>query len=143
VTYPGIENDKALLATMDADVLAVETRRAEREAEFGEWVAITRIEWGTALAAVPGDPIPKDHIRRLKWDELGLVAKRSSKEGRAAIEARGAYLPGEQERWAKQDKEEAAARRAAERANQEAAKGEPEAAPADSKAGGGAKGGRN
>jgi hypothetical protein len=104
VTYPGIENDQALLASMDLDYAAVEARRLEREEEFGEWVAVAPIPWGTVLAAVPGDPIPKDHVARLKWDQLGLVAKRSSKEGREVIEARGAHLPGERERWAEQDK---------------------------------------
>ena len=103
MTYPGLENDQALLATMNPDFIAVEQRRKEREEEFGEWVAVQPIPWGTVLAAIPGDPIPRDNVRRLKWNELGLVARRESPEGREVIRRTGAYLIGERERWSTED----------------------------------------
>jgi hypothetical protein len=104
VTYPGIENDQALLASMDADFAAVEARRKEREEEFGEWVAVQPIPWGTVLAATPGTPIDRDRVNRLKWDELGLVARRDSAQGREVLRRTGTATPEELERWAAEDK---------------------------------------
>lgn len=85
---------------MDPDVAAVDARRKERAEEFGEWVAIVPIPWGDVLAAIPGDPIPRQHIERLHWDELGLVARRDSPEGREVIERTNSWFPGEQEKAA-------------------------------------------
>jgi hypothetical protein len=104
VTYPGIENDQELLASMNPDLAAVDIRRREREEEFGEWVAIQPIPWGTVLAATPGTPIDRDRVTRLKWDELGLVAQRDSEEGRRVLRETGTATPEELARWQADDK---------------------------------------
>jgi hypothetical protein len=104
VTYPGIENDQALLASMDPDFTAVDERRKEREEEFSEWVAVQPIPWGHVLAATPGTPIDKDRVRRLKWDELGLVARRDSAEGREVLKRVGGATAEELERWSAEEK---------------------------------------
>lgn len=96
MTYPGIENDTQALS-VNPDLAAVEARRAEREKEYGQYVAVGPIPWGTVLAFNPGDPVPVSTVERLKWDELGLVAKRSSKEGRKVLEDSGQLRPEEAE----------------------------------------------
>jgi hypothetical protein len=103
VTYPGIENDPAAQATNE-DVLAVEARRKEREAEYGVWVAKDNIPWGTVLAFTPGMAVPVSTVERLKWDDLGLVAKRTTKEGREVLERTGTATHDELTAWAEQDK---------------------------------------
>jgi hypothetical protein len=115
VTYPGIENDQALLATFDPDFAAVDARRKEREEEFSEWVAVQPIPWGTVLAATPGTPIDRDRVNRLKWDELGLVARRDSPEGREVLKRTGGASPDEVERWAAEEKAAAKEKAAAEK----------------------------
>lgn len=103
MTYPGIENDPAALA-VNEDVAAVEARRREREAEYGEWVAKTNIPWGTVLAFTPGMPVPASTVSRLKWDEMDLVVKRNTKAGREVLEATGTATPDELTKWADDDK---------------------------------------
>lgn len=103
MTYPGIENDPAALAANE-DMLAVELRRAEREAEYGEYVAITDIPWGTVKAFTPGMRVPKSTVERLKWDEMRLVAKRDSKEAREVLERTGTSTTEERDQWAAEDK---------------------------------------
>lgn len=100
MTYPGIENDEAALAGLDQDMQAVIARRAEREAEFGKYIAVARIPWGTVLAAVPGDRIPISQVKRYKWDEIGLVAERESERGRAVLLETNTATTEELERWA-------------------------------------------
>ena len=115
MTYPGIENDPQA-PQVNEDILAIERARKEREAEYGEWVAITDIPWGTVKAAIPGMAIPKSTVERLKWDELGLVARRTSKAGREVLERTGTATPEELERWKAEDKAAADKARAAEAA---------------------------
>lgn len=111
MTFPGIEHDPQA-PQVNPDMLAVEERRREREAEYGVWVAVQDIPWGTVLAAIPGMPVPASTVERLKWNELGLVAKRDSKAGREVLERTGTATTEERQRWAAQDK--AAAEKAAE-----------------------------
>lgn len=148
MTYPGIENDRALLDS-NPDLAAVVERRAAREEEYGTWVAKDTIPWGTVIGFVKGSRVPNSTVERLKWDELGLVVKRSTKEGREILESTDDATTEERERWAAEDK--AAAERAAKaKADAEAAKNEPKPmeaeAPAKSstaKSGTSAKGGTN
>lgn len=107
MTYPGLENDQALLAA-NPDMAAVLERRREREEEYGEYVAVQDIPWGTVLAATPGTAVPKSTVERLKWDELGLVAKRSSKAGREVLERTDSATAEEREQWAGADRATAA-----------------------------------
>ncbi|MET8908387.1 hypothetical protein [Micromonospora sp. NPDC004551] len=113
MTYPGIEHDPQA-PQANPDLVAVEERRKEREAEYGEYVAIADIPWGTVLAATPGMRVPTSTVERLKWDQLGLVAKRSSKKGREVLERTGTATTEERERWAAEDKTAAERARAAE-----------------------------
>jgi len=113
MTYPGIENDPQA-AQVNPDLVAVEERRRQREAEYGVWVAIRDIPWGTVLAATPGMRVPTSTVQRLKWDQLGLVAKRTSTAGREVLERTGAATTEERERWAAEDKAAADRARAAE-----------------------------
>ena len=112
MTFPGIEHDPQA-PQINQDLLAVEKLRQAREAEYDVWVAIQDIPWGTVLAATPGMRVPASTVERLKWDELGLVAKRTSKEGREVLERTGTATTEELERWAAEDK--AAAEKARQR----------------------------
>lgn len=114
MTYPGIENDPAAASVVNADMLAVEQRRKEREAEYDQFVAAQDIDWGTVRAFTAGARVPASTVERLKWDELGLVVKRGTKAGREVLERTGAATPEEIEGWAADDK--AAAERTAARA---------------------------
>jgi hypothetical protein len=114
VTYPGIENDTSASSPVSEDMLAVERRRKEREDEYGEYVAVQDIPWGTVKAFTPGMRVPTSTVQRLKWDDLGLVAKRSTKAGREVLERTGSATPEELEQWKADDK--AAAERAREQA---------------------------
>ncbi|WP_422751344.1 hypothetical protein [Micromonospora sp. WMMD1219] len=121
MTFPGIEHDPQA-PQVNPDMLAVEERRREREAEYGVWVAVQDIPWGTVLAAIPGMPVPASTVERLKWDELGLVAKRDSKAGREVLERTGTATTEERQRWAAQaaaEKKAAAEKPAAEKAEAE------------------------
>lgn len=48
---------------------------ARQAAEYGQWVAKERIYHGTALAYLPGDPVPASNVAAHKYDEAGLVEK--------------------------------------------------------------------
>ena len=111
MTYPGIEHDPAG-APVNEDILAVEQRRKEREAEYGEYVAAQDIPWGTVKAFTPGMRVPTSTVQRYHWDELGLVVKRTTKAGREVLERTGTATAEEREKWAADDK--AAAERARE-----------------------------
>lgn len=113
MTYPGIENDPAALAANE-DMLAIEQRRKEREAEYGKYVAITDIPWGTVKAFTPGMQVPVSTVERLKWDQLGLVAERTSQAGREVLERTGTATSEELERWKAEDKAAADKARTAE-----------------------------
>jgi hypothetical protein len=128
MTYPGIENDRAALDA-NPDLAAVVARRAERETEYYTYVATEPIPWGNILAFPVGSQVPVSTVQRLKWDEMGLVAKRTTKAGRAAIEAAGSYLPGEEDRFAEEDKAAEARKAQAQTENQEAVRGETEDIP--------------
>ncbi|MBM0275095.1 hypothetical protein [Micromonospora tarensis] len=117
MTYPGAENDPTS-SPVNEDMLAVERRRKEREAEYGVWVASQTIPWGTVNAFTAGMKVPASTVQRLKWDELGLVVKRDTKAGREVLERTGTAEPAELEKWAADDKA------AAERARQQAAANE-------------------
>jgi hypothetical protein len=116
MTYPGIENDPAAAEAANEDMLAVEQRRKEREHEYGQWVATSDIEWGTVKAFTPGMAVPASTVERLKWDELGLVAKRASKAGREVLERTGTATTEEREKWAGEDRAAATRAREAETA---------------------------
>ncbi len=103
MTYPGIENDPQA-PQVNEDILAIEQRRKEREAEYGVWVATQDIPWGTVKAFTPGMAVPVSTVERLKWDELGLVAKRTTKAGREVLERTGTATSEELERWKAEDK---------------------------------------
>jgi hypothetical protein len=136
MTYPGLENDAQTLAT-NPDMAAVLDRRREREEEYGAWVATQDIPWGTVLAHTAGDRVPASTVDRLKWNELGLVVKRDSTEGREVLERTNTATTEERDRWAEQDK----ARAAREREQSKAA--ETEEAPAKTTSKATAKGGSN
>jgi hypothetical protein len=108
MTYPGIENDKAALE-VNPDLLAVEERRKEREAEYDKYVALDVIPWGNVAAFAKGDRVPISTVERLKWDELDppLVATRTSAAGRAVLEETDSGTTAEKEAWAKADAEKA------------------------------------
>lgn len=72
MTYPGIENDPAAVAA-DPDRAAVAERRKERDAEFGTYVAVTDIPWGTVTAFFAGEAVPKSTVERYDWIGMGLV----------------------------------------------------------------------
>lgn len=74
MTYPGVD------PALDPDRAAVEQRRKEREEEFGTYVATQDIPWGTVLAFVPGDQVPKSTVERLGWLDLGLVKKTGTQD---------------------------------------------------------------
>ncbi|MGW3608941.1 hypothetical protein ACWD6N_03480 [Micromonospora sp. NPDC005163] len=113
MTYPGLEHDPSA-APATEDFMAVERLRKEREAEYGEYVASQVIPWGTVNAFTPGMRVPTSTVQRLHWDELGLVARRSTKAGREVLERTSTATADELEKWAADDK--AAAERAREQA---------------------------
>jgi len=106
MTYPGIENDLQMLAD-NPDLVAVEQRRKEREEEFGKYVAIADIPWGTVLAATPGTALPKSNVERYKWHEIGYAAERESPQGREVLLRTGTATTEERERWADEEKKSA------------------------------------
>lgn len=66
-----------------------EERRAAQMKEYGLWVAVQPIDHGTARAYNIGDPVPISNVERHGYDADGLVAKRSSKEGKRALGQEG------------------------------------------------------
>lgn len=60
-------------------------RRDAQIAEYGTWVATQPIYVGNALAYDTGHPVPVSNVQRHGYDADGLVAKRTSKEGKAAL----------------------------------------------------------
>jgi hypothetical protein len=77
----------------------VEAAAAE-DADSGEeqeWVATEAIYHGFALAYQPGDPVHAANVALNGYDEQGVVAKRNTKAGRAAL-ARAAADPADPRR---------------------------------------------
>lgn len=62
-------------------------RAKEREEEWGTWVATQDIHYGGVLAVREGMAVPKANVELYHYDQLGWVAKRSTKAGQAAVEA--------------------------------------------------------
>lgn len=65
-----------------ADVVAAEQAQID---EWSEWVAVQPIDYGGVRALNIGDAVPKANVEKYKYDELGWVAKRSTKAGKAAV----------------------------------------------------------
>jgi hypothetical protein len=61
-------------------------RRKAQVKEYGTWVATQPIYAGNALAYDVGHPVPVSNVERHGYDADGLVAKRTSKEGKAALD---------------------------------------------------------
>jgi hypothetical protein len=78
-----------------AAVLSPEALKARQDLldDWSQFVAVTDIPFGNVLAYAAGDPVPASNVRRWKYDDQGLVAKRSTKEGKAALDARAATSP--------------------------------------------------
>lgn len=55
--------------------------------EYAVWVAVQDIDYGGVRAYNLGDAVPNANVDELKYDELGWVAKRTTKAGKAAIAA--------------------------------------------------------
>lgn len=50
-------------------------RRAARDAEYAQYVAVQRIYHGGALAYTPGRPVPASNVKRHGYDKQGLVKR--------------------------------------------------------------------
>lgn len=65
--------------------------------DWSEYVALTDIgdPYGSpgVLAYAKGAPVPTSNVKRWLYDQQGLVAKRSSKEGKAALERLAPVTP--------------------------------------------------
>jgi hypothetical protein len=59
---------------------------AAADKEYGAWVATQQIYVGTALAYNEGDPVPASNVARHGYDKAGLAARRSTNEGKAALQ---------------------------------------------------------
>lgn len=68
---------------------AVVADRAERVAEYADFVAVEPIDYGGVRAYNVGDAVPKSNVEKFKYDDLKWVAKRTSKEGKAALKSIG------------------------------------------------------
>jgi hypothetical protein len=60
------------------DYIAAQTK------EYSTWVATQDIHVGNALAYRTGDPVPISNVEKHGYDKQGVVAKTSSKAGKAA-----------------------------------------------------------
>ena len=60
-----------------------EARIAE---EWGQYVAIAPIFHNGVLAVAPGAPVPASNVEQYHYLESGLVAKTTTKAGKAAIQ---------------------------------------------------------
>lgn len=54
---------------------AVEEFRSTQQHEYAQYVALQPISYNSALAYLPGDPVPASNVERHKYAENGLVAK--------------------------------------------------------------------
>lgn len=71
---------------VDASPRTALERRAAVEQEYGVYVATQPIDVGAARAFNVGDAVPVSHVKAYKYDELGVVAKRSTKAGQGAVD---------------------------------------------------------
>lgn len=65
---------------------------AERDARFAEYkdyVAIQPIDFGGVRAYNVGDAVPNANVEQYRYHDLGWVAKRTSKDGKAALKSVG------------------------------------------------------
>lgn len=83
------ETRRALEALASGQPPEVTAAIEEREKEWGTWVAVQSIYFGGALAANVGDALPNANVEQYKYDQLGWVAKRTSKAGKDALATRG------------------------------------------------------
>jgi hypothetical protein len=70
-------------AETPADPVTAEQRREEQAKEYGTWVALGPIDHDGARAYNTGDPVPAENVKRWKYDERGLVGRRSTKAAQA------------------------------------------------------------
>ena len=54
-----------------------------QEEEWGTYVAIQPIMHGGVISRHPGDPVPVSVVKEHKYDEQGLVAKRTTQAAKA------------------------------------------------------------
>jgi hypothetical protein len=57
---------------------------AAQSREYGTYVATADIMVGSACAYRAGDPVPVSNVEKHGYDKAGLVAKTSTKAGKAA-----------------------------------------------------------
>lgn len=78
-----------------AAVLTPEALKARQDLldDWSQYVAVVDIPYGNVLAYAAGDPVPATNVKRWLYDQQGLVAKRSTKAGQAALDARAAQSP--------------------------------------------------
>lgn len=62
----------------------VEDFRKALQEEYGTYVAIEPIDHDGARAYNVGDPVPVSNVQQHKYDEAGLVAKRTTKAAKQA-----------------------------------------------------------
>jgi hypothetical protein len=94
MTYPGAD------PALEPDRAAVEARRKEREEEFSVWVAAQDIPWGSVVANYRGEAVAKGTVEARGWDQMGLVVKRDSEQGRQILEELSLATDEDRERWA-------------------------------------------
>jgi hypothetical protein len=68
----------------DVNTQSVEEFRKALQDEYGTFVAISPIDHDGARAYNPGDPVPVSNVTEYKYDEQGLVAKRTTKAAKQA-----------------------------------------------------------
>jgi hypothetical protein len=71
---------------LSEDVLA---DRDARYDEYKDYVATQPIDFGGARAYNVGDAVPKSNVEQYRYDDLGWVAKRSTKAGKEALKSIG------------------------------------------------------
>lgn len=79
------ETRKAL--ELAASGLPPELQEAEQAQidEWGEWVATQDIYFGGVRALNKGDAVPKSNVELYKYDQLGWVARRTTKAAAQAL----------------------------------------------------------
>jgi hypothetical protein len=68
----------------NADTQSVEDFRKALQDEYGTFVAIEAIDHDGARAYNPGDPVPVSNVQLHKYDDQGLVARRTTKAAKQA-----------------------------------------------------------
>lgn len=70
-----------------------EAYRKALEDDWTTWVAAADIPYGNVLAYAKGAPVPASNVARWRYDDQGLVEKRTSKAGQALLEEAGPRTP--------------------------------------------------